>query len=107
MEKLQKRFGVQKESFDFGRDPEAEGFSAPGGVAAITTEDSHGANGFVLEMLFVVATQVAVTVHRPDVLAVGTGRAFEQSQLCITLLLGLEDPLQSPVPRPENQETRF
>jgi hypothetical protein len=86
-EELPKLAGIQEESFDFAREPEAESSTTAGGGAAITTKDAHGANGFGLNILFVVTAQIAVSIESPDEFAVGAGRAFEHREARLTLLL--------------------
>ncbi|WP_146521408.1 hypothetical protein [Stieleria varia] len=76
----------------FVGDPNAESFSAAVGVSTIAAKDAYRSDGFVREILLVVAFVDAVSIQRPGVLAVWTGGTFEQGELLVALYCRSKNP---------------
>lgn len=90
--KFPKAASIEKESFHFVGDPDTKGSAATACTPAVRAKDTSRSDGFLLKILLVIALEESVSIESVGVLAVWAGRAFEQREAFVALLLGSKNP---------------
>jgi len=93
LEKRPQAVCVQKESFDFVGDPDAEGSPAAGRPPPIVAEDTPGADGFPTQLLLVIAPQKPVSNQASDLFAMRASRRLQLVEYRFDFLWGTTNPL--------------